>query len=326
MSNGVSHDYITKRAAPPQDASAVDAIASVQGMPAVSVLLARFIKEIQYFSPSPDARRSGPTGMPLRAEYQAEKLNPMHKFWRAVTPEEKQELEKAVHLVGVYLASLPHPDKGAAAGFAAWLATQESADRAAVIALVNSWKDIDPVALANTADNDMVKYLDMVMRQKYVIEVGPDGRLYSRIPGSNAIQFRQEVFDTSDSFVSFGGRNGRAIWVQGPSGRFYSSKESDAGKFHHSSFLAGREVKAAGDWDVDGGTLMSISAISGHYLPPLVSLRGALLDLRASCRQTLSATLVEVYKGGVLTMVPAEEFLAKSGTDRNYLNQFTPVR
>src|SRR6185436_16039627 len=106
--------------------------------------------------------------------------------------------------------------------------------------------------------------------------------IYCREASDATLKFERKPFDTLGSTAAYGGRSGRAIWVQGPSGRFYSSNESEAGKFHHSSFLAGREVKAAGDWRIEQGKLKAISAISGHYHPTLEMLRSALVDLQAT--------------------------------------------
>ena len=115
-------------------------------------------------------------------------------------------------------------------------------------------------------------------------------------------------------------------WVQGPSGRFYSSNESECGKFHHSSFLAGRDVKAAGDWVVEQGKLKTISAMSGHYHPTLDSLRRALLDLQGVSRQLVNWGVVEVYKGKDEVKIPIRTFLDESAKDSKYLAQFTPFR
>jgi hypothetical protein len=123
------------------------------------------------------------------------------------------------------------------------------------------------------------------------------------------------------------GRSGMAIWVQGPSGRFYSSLESQTGKFHHSSFLAGRQVKAAGDWKVLQGKLKLISAVSGHYHPSLDSLRGALVDLQTTSRQITSDAEVEMYKKADNTLVkmPVKTFLDNCAKDTKFLDQYKPV-
>jgi len=320
--SSVPYSVYSKGSVPHQDASGADAVASTEGKSSSSVLLARFIMEIKYFTPPAGATQSGPKGMPLAPAFQAEKLNPEHKFGQVVTPDERQLLEKARQLVVKFLAIVG--DKANSVNFSQWLQRQNTEDSKAVLALVESWKKTSPAQLKDMPN--MVNYLDMEMRQKYVIEPGTDGLLYCREPDPVGFKFNQALFDTAMSQAAFSQGLHKAIWVQGPSGRFYSSNESEVGKFHHSSFLAGREVKAAGDWKVDTGKLKTISAASGHYRPPLEALRGALADLQATSKQILGwGAVVEVYKAGVFTPVPAKEFLEKSDKDRAYLSQFKPV-
>lgn len=75
------------------------------------------------------------------------------------------------------------------------------------------------------------------------------------------------------------GAEGGMIFVMSKSGKIYGAdmiaevlKRSDKGNkeyvgFHHSSFLAGGEVAGAGEIQVSGGQLTSISDASGHYKP-----------------------------------------------------------
>lgn len=50
-------------------------------------------------------------------------------------------------------------------------------------------------------------------------------------------------------------------------GNIYASKSQAVGKFHHSSFLAGKPVAAAGEISVKDGIIESVSRKSGHYWP-----------------------------------------------------------
>lgn len=293
----------------PEDAPSASAIASTESNPLNSELLSRFIKEIRFFSWKTS---STPKGMPLNQDYQAERMNPVHRFGSS-----KQEIEKAEALVVQFLATTR--DKADSTNFARWLRQQKTADSEAVISLLESWKKVNPAQLEKQPN--MVNYLDMAARQQYVIEMGVDGLLYCRVGDPVGFKFKQALFDTAMSTAAFGGRQKKAIWVQGPSGRFYSSTKSTCGKFHHSSFLAGRDVKAAGDWEVDNGKLKTISATSGHYRPPLEALWGAVADLNASSKQILGwGAVVEVKPNPV----PAREFLEK-GRDKSYLKQLSPV-
>jgi hypothetical protein len=82
------------------------------------------------------------------------------------------------------------------------------------------------------------------------------------------------IFDTTNRRTEFS-QHGWAIWVcsgkiPGPNGRFQNfifSYTHDAGKFHHSTFLGGAPVMAAGEWIVDRGRVKAITAKSGHYKP-----------------------------------------------------------
>jgi hypothetical protein len=62
--------------------------------------------------------------------------------------------------------------------------------------------------------------------------------------------------------------NDTAIWVMDAAGNLYVGFEQRKGVFHHSSFLAGGPVSAAGELVVIDGELIEISNRSGHYRPP----------------------------------------------------------
>jgi hypothetical protein len=73
------------------------------------------------------------------------------------------------------------------------------------------------------------------------------------------------------------------IWVCAPhpvtgNAAFYTSV-CVRDQFHHSSFMQGRGVIAAGEWIVRDGYLLRISGCSGHYKPPLDFLYRAVLHL-----------------------------------------------
>lgn len=74
------------------------------------------------------------------------------------------------------------------------------------------------------------------------------------------------LFDTRDG-ETVHSDVGRAIFVMDADGNFYASTRQEIGKFHHSSFLAGAPVAAAGEVEVVEGVLKAISDRSGHYRP-----------------------------------------------------------
>ncbi len=71
-----------------------------------------------------------------------------------------------------------------------------------------------------------------------------------------------------------------AIYVMDADGVFYASNEREPGEFHHSSFLAGAAVAAAGELIIEAGELRKITDVSGHYEPEQVYTAQALCELR----------------------------------------------
>lgn len=72
---------------------------------------------------------------------------------------------------------------------------------------------------------------------------------------------------------------GWAIWVWGPDGNFYSHIAKYQ-RFHHSTFFAGEQVKAAGEWKVVRGKIEGICGMSGHYRPDFDALVSAIEELK----------------------------------------------
>jgi len=95
---------------------------------------------------------------------------------------------------------------------------------------------------------------------------------------------RGNLLDTSDGSLpsSEGVRQGGVrvyIYVMDVQGNIYVS-DSAPGVFHHSSFLAGQPVAAAGEISVVNGRLMLINDYSGHYLPTDVNNQQVVTELR----------------------------------------------
>jgi hypothetical protein len=74
-------------------------------------------------------------------------------------------------------------------------------------------------------------------------------------------------FDTRTAQTAFDKNKGRAIFVMDHNGDMYISNYQARGKFHHSSFLSGAPVAAAGDIRIEDGVVKTISRKSGHYKP-----------------------------------------------------------
>jgi hypothetical protein len=91
--------------------------------------------------------------------------------------------------------------------------------------------------------------------KKFVVHAGPS-LTYGEPP---------QPFDTAN-LVSKASGPGYAIFVMDAQGNIYAGQHR-VGLFHHSSFLAGRDVAAAGEMKVTGGRLTHLTAKSGHYFP-----------------------------------------------------------
>jgi hypothetical protein len=107
----------------------------------------------------------------------------------------------------------------------------------------------DPEAITvkkKTTDEDRAKY-----RLKL-------GTTIVRGPQSETLDTKQMVSNTSGA--------GFGIFVMSPTGDVYVGSHK-VGIFHHSSFLAGGNVAAAGEMKVSGGKLQTLTNKSGHYKP-----------------------------------------------------------
>lgn len=69
-----------------------------------------------------------------------------------------------------------------------------------------------------------------------------------------------------------------AIFVMSEEGKLYLSKNYAYGKFHHSTFLAGKPVAAAGEMVIEKGIVKIVTDGSGHYQPPLDMVKKNLLN------------------------------------------------
>lgn len=103
--------------------------------------------------------------------------------------------------------------------------------------------------LANRGQN-VVPYMSESEREQYRVQVW-----------NKLVVDRDKVaFDTGD------GVNGIHLFIMTADGKIYSAAEKRV--HHHSSFVAGRPVAAAGCWTVKWGKITFIDNQSGHYCPP----------------------------------------------------------
>ncbi len=112
--------------------------------------------------------------------------------------------------------------------------------------------------------DEFVKYYGGTAKaEKRRVLFKEDGKLYRSIDDS--------VFDTR-ALKTHASGNGWAIFVVSPEGKMYSHKH-EVGVYHHSTFLSGSAVMAAGEIVVDTGVVKFITAKSGHYRPTPDNLR-----------------------------------------------------
>jgi RHS repeat-associated protein len=117
--------------------------------------------------------------------------------------------------------------------------------------------------------NPGVIYYDESDRKALLVTV-KDGRLRDA---------KGELVDTSNSGPAMA-PNGKAIYVMDESGNVYLHHKPGAGAVHHSSMLAGGNVAAGGEIEVEMGVIKSINRESGHYKPELEHLDQFLSELK----------------------------------------------
>lgn len=105
-----------------------------------------------------------------------------------------------------------------------------------------------------------------------------------------------DVWDTRDSETHFSGK-GWAIFVVSPEGKLYGGTHK-AAEHHHSSFLGGGMVTAAGEMACYDGIPRFITAKSGHYAPTPENMRNFVnkfLDIRGDTLIQPKITAVPVF-------------------------------
>lgn len=115
-----------------------------------------------------------------------------------------------------------------------------------------------------------VTYLNEAERQQYEVFVQHD-----KIVDANG-----QLVDTRGSVdINDIGQTeivDHAIFVMSPEGKIYLCKQSEYGKFHHSSFLSGGNVSAAGELTIENGVIKKVTNKSGHYMPNMQTVKSNL--------------------------------------------------
>lgn len=159
-----------------------------------------------------------------------------------------------------------------------------------------------------------VQYLAPDERWKYMCVFGNDKVIYRHqttlSPRGNG-DIPLERFTTYGLETAHSGDN-YAIWVCSPGGVFYTNTHK-VSEFHHSTFLAGGRVLAAGEWVVAAGKLLLISHKTGHHAASPVNLYSAMKLL--ADRVDLSRTVVHIVDFATHSekFITANEFMTNSG-------------
>jgi len=179
---------------------------------------------------------------------------------------------------------------------------------------LNFW---DWLEKTGKADVEGVQYLAPDERWKYwIIFDSLDKSLYRYNPKIGARGNKKNIpiskFSTRGMSTAHSGEH-FAIWVCSPRGIFYSDSHI-VNKFHHSSFLSGGRVLAAGEWVVSRGIILLITHKTGHYAASPFNLYNALKQLKS--RTDLQKTVVQIkdYGRKRTKYVKAVEFLSKGGS------------
>jgi len=129
--------------------------------------------------------------------------------------------------------------------------------------------------------SDVAKYLDdegKLIRTKVTYE-DESTREQFKVTGGSTLMQNGEPFDTGNMFSKFMG-SGFAIYVMDADGTLYANQHR-VGLFHHSSFLSGADIAAAGEIKVTGGKVEYVTNKSGHYEPKRKHLVQVLNELQA---------------------------------------------
>ncbi|MFD4434121.1 hypothetical protein [Nocardia sp. NPDC058497] len=108
-----------------------------------------------------------------------------------------------------------------------------------------------------------------VWGDSHVAYLGATDRARFRLHARDGLLYTADgaLFDTTAASTLWSPAGGRAIFVMDADGIIYSSPRHLLGRFHHSSFLAGGPVAAAGELVARNGRIVMVSDHSTHYRP-----------------------------------------------------------
>ena len=116
---------------------------------------------------------------------------------------------------------------------------------------------------------DKIQYIGTQYPDKplvHAVRTEEERKQYELLGGSIVKQGDSKIpYDTADLFSKVMGK-GYGIFVMDNEGRIFAAAHK-VGLFHHSSFLAGASVAAAGEIKIEHGVIKAVTNKSGHYKP-----------------------------------------------------------
>jgi hypothetical protein len=255
--------------------------------------------------------------MPVGARSQGSPLgwqrrNPQAKE-SSISPVYSLEKEDKRHRMGSLLADFMriHETKGFGQPFFAWL---DGLSYFEVVSILKHELHKSDTFVREFATPFMkgVTYLNEAARKSYRVKIDKS---------NGKLQWRGQKLDTEAAKLQtvFSGL-GWGIWVLSPQEKFYSGPHL-RGEFHHSSFLSGEPVKAAGEWKVRDGTIEVINGKTGHYMCDCNALVHALRVLTGK-GVSLAKTKVVVWEASGERKpreVPALAFMIDQSIQQEYI-------
>lgn len=125
----------------------------------------------------------------------------------------------------------------------------------------------------------------------------------------NRLTWRRGLLDTLEQGIStiFSGK-GWGIWVMDPQDNVYCGSHVK-GSLQHSSFLAGGNVKGAGEWQVVKGEVVYITGKSGHYRCDLDQLADAMRTMQSQGLSFARAKVIVWRYNGEATELDPQPFM-----------------
>jgi hypothetical protein len=172
------------------------------------------------------------------------------------------------------------------------------------------WVDANKPGVKNLPS---VEYLAPDQRWRYLCIFGDDKRTY-RYPTQLTGRAKDEPPELLSTIHMSTAHSGECfgIWVCSPRGAFYTASHK-VSEFHHSSFLAGGRVLAAGEWVISGGKVLLVTNKTGHYAATAANIYSALKLLADRLDVSRTVVAIKDWSTNAIRYFAAPEFISKGG-------------